>query len=109
MRTIVALALSLALASSALCAGPDEPFSESATRRFEAVFFISLPFTSLYSGLVVLGVSAIVQKGNVNFTVPYQAATIGIAVLASGWMAWDDYKHGGPDLKEVERVDPAAK
>jgi hypothetical protein len=109
MRTIVALVLSVFLASSALCAGPDEPFTESATRRYETVFFISLPFTSLYSGLIVLGFSAIVQKGNVKFTVPYQAATIGLAVLASGWMAWEDHVHGGPDLREVERVDPAAK
>jgi len=83
-------------------------FTETPARRYETVFFISLPFTSLYSGIIMLGVSAAIQKGNVRFTVPYQATTAGLALMTAGWIAWHDKQTGGPDLSAVEpRPQPA--
>ena len=104
MRIPAALLLVFLLASSARAEGTNAPFSETGNRRMETVFFISLPFTSLYSGIFMLGVSAAIQKGRVNFTVPYQTITAGLALVASGWIAWHDKKTGGPDLREVERA-----
>jgi hypothetical protein len=106
MRITAALLLVFLLASPARAEGPEAPFTETTNRRLETVFFISLPFTSLYSGIFMLGISAAVQKGDVRFTVPYQATTAGLALLASGWIAWHDKKTGGPDLSEVERAVP---
>jgi len=107
MKYISSFLLALMLTTSVWAVDAETPFSESTTRRYETVFFISLPFTSLYSGIFMLGVSAAIQKGDVRFTVPYQATTAGLALLAAGWIAWHDNKIGGPDLREVERVVPA--
>jgi len=110
MKKTSAVLLALLLGASACTASADSPFSETVPRRFETVFFISLPFCSLYSGVFMLGVSAITQKGNARFTVPYQATTLGIALFTSGWIAWNDHKKGGPDLSEVEnKVVPEAE
>ena len=66
--------------------------AESVSRRMETVFFIALPFASLYSALLALGAAAIIQKGEVRFTVGYQIATAGLASIAAGWVAWKDSK-----------------
>lgn len=108
MKNTAAVLLALFLASSVWAVDAGAPFSESAPRRFETVFFISIPFTSLYSSLLVLGVSAVVQKGDIRFTVPYQATTAGLSLLAAGWIAWHDHETGGPDLREVTGSTPPA-
>lgn len=79
----------------------DPPPADTPARRFETVFFVTLPFSSLYSGALVLLAAAIIQKGRVDFTVPYQVTTISLAVAGAGWSAWRDAKTGGPDLKGI--------
>jgi len=89
-RIIPAVLLSCLLAfgpAAVIAAGP-----ETVPRRMETVFFITLPFASLYSSLLTLGAAAVIQKGEVRFTVGYQAAAAGLAVLAAGWVAWKDSK-----------------
>ena len=57
----------------------------------------------------MLGVTMAIQKGHVNFTVPYQSITAGLALFSAGWIAWHDNKTGGPDLSEVEPRTPPAE
>jgi hypothetical protein len=68
---------------------------ENPIRRFESVFFITLPFTSLYSGILMLGISAVIQRGNVNFNIPLQTATAVLAVGGAAFSAWRDTSAGG--------------
>lgn len=63
---------------------------ESALRRFENVFFISLPFTALHSTLLTTGVALAAQKGKFRLTLGYQIAGIGLAILGAGWIAVRD-------------------
>ena len=41
---------------------PEEPYQESALRRFEIITFVSLPFTAIHSFLVVRGVEMVRQN-----------------------------------------------
>jgi hypothetical protein len=75
---------------------------ESPLRRFESVFFITLPFSSLYSSLIMLGVAAIAQGGNVDFTSRYQVATASLAVALAAWSGWRDASTGGIKLEGVK-------
>lgn len=63
---------------------------ESALRRFENVFFISLPFTALHSTLLITGIALAAQKGEFKLTLGYQIAGIGLAILGAGWIAVKD-------------------
>ncbi len=100
-RVFSAVLLAALLALSPVAARGEETAPESPVRRFESVFFITLPFASLYSGIVMVGVSAALQKGKVNFTVPYQVATVVLASVVAGWSAWRDMSMGGPSLKGI--------
>ncbi len=102
-------------AASAPAAVPAEPafppvsVKEHPAKRFENVFFISLPFTSLYSAVLTLAAAAIIQKGDVDFTEPYQFATAGLAASGALYIAWQDTARGGPSLSEVKRKEPGQK
>jgi len=100
-RAISAVFLAALLALSPVAARGDEAVPESPVRRFESVFFITLPFASLYSGIVMIGVSAALQKGKVNFTMPYQVATVVLASVLAGYSAWRDMSMGGPSLQGI--------
>jgi len=71
-----------------------EPYHESALRRFEIVFTISLPFTALHSYLAVRGVGMIrqkkvapkLEKGDWN-------AVGGLTILFSGFVGFWDWLH----------------
>lgn len=69
-----------------------EPEDESALRRLENVFFISLPFTALHSTLLTTGVALATQKGKFKLTLGYQIAGIGLAILGAGWIAVKDLR-----------------
>lgn len=98
LRAIL-LGFLLVLPVPGACAG--EAATDSPVQRFETVFFVTLPFASLYSGAITLVAAAIIQKGRVDFTLPYQVTTISLAALGAGWSAWRDAKSGGPDLKRI--------
>jgi hypothetical protein len=68
-----------------------EAYHESALRRFEIVFTISLPFTALHSYLVVRGVEGIRQRKIAPELESSDWNTIGgLTILFSGFVAfWD--------------------
>jgi len=75
--------------------GPEVPEVESSVRRFENVFFISLPFTTLWSVILIAGTALAVQKGNLKLTTGMRVAGISLALGGSGLIAWRDFRAGG--------------
>ena len=71
-----------------------EPYHESALRRFEIVFTISLPFTALHSYLVVRGVEGIRQRKIAPELESSDWNMIGgLTILFSGFVAFWDWLH----------------
>jgi hypothetical protein len=71
-----------------------EPYHESALRRFEIIFTISLPFTALHSYLVVRGVEGIRQRKIAPELKRSDWNTIGgLTILFSGFVAFWDWLH----------------
>jgi hypothetical protein len=71
-----------------------EAYHESALRRFEIVFTISLPFTALHSYLVVRGVEGIRQRKIAPELERSDWNTIGgLTILFSGFVAFWDWLH----------------
>jgi hypothetical protein len=85
---------------------------EHPVKRFENVFFISLPFTALYSAILVIGTAAVIQVGiqkdSLRITIPYQAAAAGLACGASAWIAWHDHVSPPPEVSPAPLAVPAA-
>jgi hypothetical protein len=71
-----------------------EAYHESALRRFEIVFTVSLPFTALHSYLVVRGVEGIRQRKIAPELERNDWNTIGgLTILFSGFVAFWDWLH----------------
>jgi len=71
-----------------------EPYHESALRRFEIVFTVSLPFTALHSYLVVRGIEGIRQRKIAPELERSDWNTIGgLTILFSGFVAFWDWLH----------------
>ncbi len=71
-----------------------EAYHESALRRFEIVFTVSLPFTALHSYLVVRGVEGIRQRKIAPELESSDWNTIGgLTILFSGFVAFWDWLH----------------
>jgi hypothetical protein len=75
---------------------------EHPVKRFENVFFISLPFTALYSAALTIGAAAAIEigirKGNLRITVPYQVVAAALACGSSAWIAWRDHSSPAPKV-----------
>jgi len=102
------LFLSLSSASLAQMQGEDigvepEPYKESALRRFEIVFTVSLPFTALHSYLAVRGVEMAKQrKVSPKMEKVHWNSMGGLTFLFSGLVAFWDYMHTrGKDVKDM--------
>jgi hypothetical protein len=80
-----------------------EVYHESALRRFEIVFTISLPFTALHSYLAVRGVGMVRQrKISPELHRADWNAVGGLTILFSGFVAFWDYLHTrGEDISET--------
>ena len=100
--SLVSCVLSLLLASSSFAQSRQEedqqpvaePYHESALRRFEIVFTISLPFTALHSYLVVRGVEGIRQRKIAPELESSDWNMIGgLTILFSGFVAFWDWLH----------------
>jgi len=65
---------------------------ESSLRRTENVFFISLPFTALYSALLVGGAALAIERGDVRHPDLVLGLSIGLATTASALIAWHDLR-----------------
>ena len=80
-----------------------EPYHESALRRFEVIFTISLPFTALHSYLAVRGVEMIKQrKVSPELRRADWNAVGGLTILFSGFVAfWDYLRTRGEDISET--------
>jgi hypothetical protein len=76
------------------------PPAESRVRRFENVFFISLPFTALYSAVLVAGSGLAIEGRRFTVRGPWLAAGIALPVLGSGWIAWRDQRR--PDAAAIQ-------
>jgi hypothetical protein len=71
-----------------------EAYRESALRRFEIVFTVSLPFTALHSYLVVRGIEGIRQRKIAPELERSDWNTIGgLTILFSGFVAFWDWLH----------------
>ena len=71
-----------------------EAYHESALRRFEIVFTVSLPFTALHSYLVVRGIEGIRQRKIAPELERSDWNTIGgLTILFSGFVAFWDWLH----------------
>ncbi len=71
-----------------------EPYHESALRRFEIVFTVSLPFTALHSYLVVRGIEGVRQRKIAPELERNDWNTIGgLTILFSGFVAFWDWLH----------------
>lgn len=71
-----------------------EAYHESALRRFEIVFTVSLPFTALHSYLVVRGIEGIRQRKIAPELESSDWNTIGgLTILFSGFVAFWDWLH----------------
>ena len=79
-----------------------EAYHESALRRFEIVFTVSLPFTALHSYLVVRGVEGIRQRKIAPELESSDWNMIGgLTILFSGFVAFWDWLHvGDEDISE---------
>ena len=80
---------------------PAEPYRESALRRSEIVFTISIPFSALHSYLAVRGVEMIRQSKISPSMSDNDWRTVGgLTFLFSGFIAFWDYMHTRGD--EIE-------
>ena len=71
-----------------------EQYHESALRRFEIIFTISIPFTGLHSYLAVRGVEMIRQsKVSPKFSRGDWTTVGSLTILFSGFVAFWDYMH----------------
>jgi hypothetical protein len=71
-----------------------EAYHESALRRFEIVFTVSLPFTALHSYLVVRGIEGVRQRKIAPELERSDWNTIGgLTILFSGFVAFWDWLH----------------
>ena len=80
-----------------------EVYQESALRRFEVIFTISMPFTALHSYLGVRGVEMIRQgKISPNLSGANWNTVGGLTILFSGFVAFWDWLHTrGEDTSEI--------
>lgn len=65
-------------------------YAESALRRAESVFFISLPFTALYAAIASVGVAFAIEGRRLKLDDRVVIPTVSLAVLASSYIAWND-------------------
>jgi hypothetical protein len=71
-----------------------EEYRESALRRFEIVFTISIPFTALHSYIAVRGVESIRQgKISPDFQSAHWNVIGGLTILFSGFVGFWDWLH----------------
>ncbi len=75
--------------------GPARPalesaYRESGLRRTENVFFISLPFTALYSAILTGTAALLIEGRNVRHPDLYLGVSVGLAATASALIAWRD-------------------
>ena len=96
---VALIALSLALPSKAQIYQEDmqttpEVYHESALRRFEIIFTISIPFTALQSYGIVRGVEMISQrKVSPKLSTGNWNSMAGLTILLSGSIAFWDWLH----------------
>ena len=88
--------LSPAGAGSPLRPSVESTYTESVLRRSESVFFISLPFTALYSMLLTGAAALAIERGDVRNPDLYLGISMGTAALASGLIAWRDARSPKP-------------
>jgi hypothetical protein len=67
-----------------------KPFHESPVRRFETVFFISLPFTALYGSLITTAAGYAIQGKRFRLTTPVLAVDLSAACALAAWIAGRD-------------------
>ena len=75
---------------------PSTPYVESSARRFESVFFISLPFTSLYSIVLAAGAGFALEGRKFTLDTRIMIPAVSMAVLAAGWIGWTDHRATAP-------------
>lgn len=80
---------------------PIEPYRESALRRFEIVFTISIPFSALHSYLAVRG-AQMIRQSKVSPTMSDNSwrSVGGLTFLFSSFIAFWDYMHTRGDKIE---------
>ena len=67
-----------------------KPFHESRVRRFETVFFISLPFSALYGSLITTAAGYAIQGKRFRLTTPVLALDLTASCAFSAWIAVRD-------------------
>lgn len=92
--------------------GPGRPtlesaYRESALRRSENVFFISLPFTALYAALLTGGVALALDRGEFKHPDLYLGISVGLATTASALIAWRDARAPRPAPATLPAAAPA--
>ena len=98
---------------SGYAASPARPsvestYTESALRRTENVFFISLPFTALYAALLTGGAALAIEHGEFRHRDLYVGVSMGLAAGAAGLIAWRDARAPVP-ARPVPAASPAAE
>lgn len=90
-------------AAGAPPAGPDparpsleSAYRESGLRRTENVFFISLPFTALYSAILTGTAALLIERGDIRHPDLYLGISVGLAASASALIAWRDSRAPAP-------------
>ena len=67
-----------------------KPFHESRVRRFETVFFISLPFSALYGSLITTAAGYAIQGKKFRLTTPVLAVDLTASCAFAAWIAGRD-------------------
>ena len=88
-----------------------KPFHESSLKRFENVFFISLPFTALYASLLTTAGGYAIRGRRFALTTPVIVLDLSLAAAASALIASRDAKANagaGPAVLPALPPAPAA-
>jgi hypothetical protein len=83
-----------------------KPFSETRVKRLENVFFISLPFTALYSSLFTLAAGFAIEGKRFKLDAPYLTFSMSLATAGAAFIAGRDAK--GKNVLDVPLATPPA-
>lgn len=84
-----ATALALPATSTAYTA---TPFSESVLRRTETVFFIALPFTTLYSAVITMAVAFAIEGKRFTLDSRVVVPAVVLSLASTSYVVWRDHR-----------------